>query len=344
MFTVDEFPGRSLTVKGKHLLYFGGTAYLGLQNDPEFQSLFIANIKKYGTGYSASRKSNIQLSIFERAETYLADLVGSKDCITLSSGYLAGQLVRDYFESNEYHLIYAPNTHAALFRGKQILCDSWEDLWQEITKIELKIPVVLLDSLDFLGENYPNYQPLKKIPLDKVIVVVDDSHGIGITGKHGEGSFKILQSLNPKELLVSCSLGKGFGIQAGAIFGNSERLKKMKETQFFGGSSPASPASLATLMNACHLYSKKRQRLHQNTALFLNLLSDPSQFIYTKGHPTFSFQNKTLAKKLEDNGVLVTNFRYPTARDQPMSRIVISASHTVGDITTLCSFLNTKTI
>lgn len=344
MFTVDEFPGRSLTVKGKHFLYFGGTGYLGLQTDPAFQFLFIANIKKYGTGYSASRKSNIQLSIFEQAESHLANLVGSKDCITLSSGYLAGQLVRDYFDATKYRLFYAPNTHAALYRGEQVLYPNWEDLEQEIKKNEHKIPVVLLDSYDFQGENYPDYQPLKKLPLHKVIVVVDDSHGIGIIGKKGEGSFKKLQSLKPRELLVSCSLGKGFGIQAGAIFGNAERLKKMRKTQFFGGSGPASPASLATLMDAYQLYSIKRKRLHQNTELFLSLLSNPSQFIYTKGHPTFSFQNESLAKRLEENGILVTNFRYPTEHDQPMSRIVISASHTAGDITTLCTFLNKETI
>ena len=41
MFTIDEFPDRSINIDGKEYLYFGGTSYLGLQTDPEFQLLFI---------------------------------------------------------------------------------------------------------------------------------------------------------------------------------------------------------------------------------------------------------------------------------------------------------------
>ena len=93
MYTIDGFPGRTITKDGKELLYFGGTSYLGLQTDADFQSIFIENIKKYGTAYSASRKSNIKISIFDEVDQYLAEMVGSKACISMSSGYLAGQLV-----------------------------------------------------------------------------------------------------------------------------------------------------------------------------------------------------------------------------------------------------------
>lgn len=342
MYTIDTFPGRTITHNGKSYLYFGGTAYLGLQTDPEFQALFISNIKKYGTGYSASRKSNVQLSIFQEAETYLANLVGSAACITLSSGYLAGQLICDYFNSSDHQLFYAPNTHSALVRGTQTVFDNWENLFKKITEMKPKDPVLLLDSVDFQGSNYPNYEWLQKLPLDHIILVVDDSHGIGITGKEGQGSFDYLKSLRPKELLVSCSMGKGFGVQAGAIFGNRERLEALKDTRFFGGASPASPASLATILRSHDLYTEKRDLLLQNTELFLNLLSDSSPFVHLKGHPTFSFQNKALADKLEERRILVTNFRYPTEHDELMSRIVINTSHTKGDILKLCTVLNEK--
>ncbi len=68
-------------------------------------------------------------------------------------------------------------------------------------------------------------------------------------------------------------------------------------------------------------------------------MKDLSLFIYTEGHPCFSFQNEVLAKQLEDHGILTTNFRYPTATDALMSRIVISAFHTKADITKLCDIL-----
>tara|TARA_R110000765_G_scaffold411795_1_gene511083 strand:+ start:1586 stop:2632 length:1047 start_codon:yes stop_codon:yes gene_type:complete len=340
MITIDEFPGRAITKDGKDFLYFGGTSYLGLQTDHEFQELFIKNIKKYGTSYSASRKSNIRISIFDKAESYLSNMVGSESCITMSSGYLAGQLVCDYFNNEDYKLYYAPNTHSALFRGQQEVYQSWQQLETDILNNLKEKQVLFLDSIDFNGNNYPDYIPLQKLPLENIILVIDDSHGIGITGKDGGGSFSHLQSLKPKELLVTCSLGKGFGIQAGAIFGNHQRIENLKDTQFYGGSSPATPAALATLVDAQSTFSFKRDLLHRNTALFLKNLANPLFFSTSKGHPTFSFKNEQIAKILAENGILVTNFRYPTEDDDLMSRIVLSSSHQKADILKLCKILN----
>ncbi|WP_299800136.1 pyridoxal phosphate-dependent aminotransferase family protein [uncultured Maribacter sp.] len=342
MFTIDKFPDRTIAVDGKEYLYFGGTSYLGLQTDVEFQSLFINNIKKYGTSYSASRKSNIRISIFDEVDAFLAEIIGSETCVTMSSGYLAGQLVCNYFSHPDYQLYYAPNTHSALYRNHQEIFQSWHELENAINLNSKKTPVLFLDSIDFHGDNYPEYNFLKKLALKDIILVVDDSHGIGITGENGGGSFKFLQSLAPKELLVSCSLGKGFGIQAGAIFSSNNIINVLKNTQFFGGASPATPASLATLRDASSLIATKRMLLANNTDLFLKNVSNRSLFVHAEGHPTFNFQNEILAIYLEENGIIVTNFRYPTENDSLMSRIVLSASHTNEDILKLCTILNSN--
>ena len=340
MLTIDEFPDRTIAIDGKEHLYFGGTSYLGLQTDAEFQSLFIKNIKKYGTAYSASRKSNIRISVFDEVDAHLAEIVGNEACVTMSSGYLAGQLICDYFSNADYQLFYAPNTHSALYRNQQKVFQNWTALENAIKTNTNKTPVLFLDSIDFHGDNYPDYSFLKKLPLHKIILVADDSHGIGITGKNGGGSFSVLQSFAPKGLLVSCSLGKGFGIQAGAIFGSKNMIKNLKDTKFFGGASPATPASLATLRDASSLIATKRMQLAKNMNLFLKNLSNRSLFVYVQGHPTFNFQNEPLAIYLEEKGIIVTNFRYPTENDSLMSRIVISASHTKEDILKLCNILN----
>ena len=340
MFTIDEFPDRSINIDGKEYLYFGGTSYLGLQTDSEFQGLFINNIKKYGTAYGASRKSNIKIAVFDEVDAYLSKVVGSEACITMSSGYLAGQLVCDFLKSDEYQSFYAPNTHSALYSGQQDLYPNWVELTKAIHNSPKKTPVLFLDSIDFHGDNYPDYSFLKKLPLQDIILVVDDSHGIGITGENGGGSFKFLQSLQPKELLVSCSLGKGFAVQAGAIFSTQRIIDLLKETQFFGGASPATPASLATIKDAHQLFETKRAQLYKNTALFLSKLKSTSSLVHVEGHPTFNFQNETLATHLEENRIIVTNFRYPTKNDSLMSRIVLSASHTNKDILTICNILN----
>ena len=87
--SIQRIPDREIFIEGKPYLYFGGTAYLGLQNYAPFKTLYLKNVSEYGMHYGASRKSNIKLNIYEQAEQQLAEWVGSEGCLTMSSGYLA---------------------------------------------------------------------------------------------------------------------------------------------------------------------------------------------------------------------------------------------------------------
>jgi 7-keto-8-aminopelargonate synthetase-like enzyme len=348
-YKIALFPGREIKIEDKNYLYFGGTAYLGLQTDQDFQNIYIRNIQKYGTNYGASRKSNIQISIFEEAENHLAKLVGSPSCITMSSGYLAGQFVTQIFSKKDYKLFYAPHTHSALYQTKQkskktksfVTFSSLNfAVRHHLEKKKNTIPVIFLDAIDFSGANHPNFEGLSQLPLSKIILVVDDSHGIGIVGEKGGGVYKKLQSFNAKELIVCCSLGKGFGVQAGAIFGIKERISDLTETEFYGGASPASPANIASIVDAQHIFTSKRIQLQKNIECFIANLNSTKKFHFMNGHPAFSFQDEQLTEYLKQNNIIVTSFRYPNENSSLMSRIVISAAHTENDILKLCEVLN----
>lgn len=87
--TVDQFPDRTVEVDGKSFLYFGGTSYLGMATHPEFQKLLCESIQQWGTAYGSSRNSNIQLSIYQEAETLFSSLIGCESALFVSSGTLA---------------------------------------------------------------------------------------------------------------------------------------------------------------------------------------------------------------------------------------------------------------
>ena len=346
VYNLDSFPSNHISTEGKNYLYFGGTSYLGLQTDVDFQNIFIENIRKHGTNYGASRKSNVRLNIYDETEAYLSKLVGSEACVSMSSGYLAGQLIAQSLNTEKHSFFYAPNTHAALNLSitENKSTQSYREL-KAILNFHLanqteETPVVFLDAVDFHGTNFPDFEDLKSLPLSNTILVVDDSHGIGITGENGGGVFKTIEALNPKELIVCCSLGKGFGIQAGAIFGSKYRINKLENTAFFGGSSPAAPANLATIVSAENIYNAKRKTLKHNIDYFINNIENLKRFKWMKTHPAFSFSNEQLNKHLENNNIIVTSFRYPDETSPIMSRIVISAAHTVEDISRLCEVLN----
>lgn len=342
-YAIDSFPGRKITIDGTSYLYFGGTSYLGLQTDAKFQDLLITNIRTYGTNYGASRKSNIEISVYKDVEKHLAALVGSPDCVTLSSGYLAGQLVAQTMNSKQQELFYAPDTHSAVHVSKKNIFTSFDSLNTAVREHLQKFqstPVVFLDTLDTEGLNYPNFKALKQLPLNELIIVADDSHGIGIIESNGSGVYQVLKALQPKELIVCCSLGKGFGIQAGAIFGNKKRIDEFKNTDFFGGASPAAPAALALLCQAKDIFEDKRALLQQRIQLFTNEVKNLSQFTFIPHHPAFTFSNSKLASHLKANNIIVTNFNYPTEKSTLMSRIILSAHHTKNDIYRLTGVIN----
>jgi len=343
-FEIDHFPGRELKVNGKSFIYFGGTSYLGLQTDADFQKLFIANIKKYGTNYGASRKSNVRLQIFDETEAYLAKLVGSEACTTLSSGYLSGQLIAQHFNTAAYTSFYAPNTHSALFTDTQQCFNNYDDLNAAVRNSLQRnygtTPVVFLDAIDFSAANYPSFKGIAALPLNQLMLVVDDSHGIGIVGPNGSGVYPLLKRLQPKELIISCSLGKAFGVQAGAIFGPKNRIAKLTDTEFFGGASPATPAALASLQQAATIYNSKRNNLQANIALFKSEVNTLSHFSWMENHPAFSFTNPQLTAFLKQKQIVLTSFNYPNEAASVSSRIIISAAHTEDDIRLLAAAIN----
>ena len=339
---------RSISTKIKHkgelYTYFGGTNYLGLYHHFRFKRKMLKGVLKYGVHFGASRKSNIGLDIFNKAEAKLSKICGAKAALTVSSGYLAGQLVASLFKEKRYKSFYSPNTHPALERQKYKQYPDYENFVEAVNeyvqKGPKKTPLIFLDTIDFFGMNYPDYQWLTKLPLDQCILIADDSHGIGIT-ENGAGSYRILKELRPKELLVCCSLGKGFGIGAGAIIGSKKRIAKIKETSFFGGASPASPGQLYAFIKSSEIYEKQYKKLHKNIRIFIKQLKYPEKFNFHPNHPAFGFRDEELCELLEEHKILMTKFNYPTEKDPLIYRIVITARHTKMDIEKLTELINT---
>lgn len=341
---VQTYPGTLLEHQGDKYHYFGGTSYLGIQLEPQFTAIALEMIKRYGTNYGASRRSNIQLEIYEQAETYLAGWIGSEATLTMSSGYLAGQLIAQHFKSAEHRLFYAPNSHSALYTSNTRPYTTYTTLnialREHLDKKESAVPVVFLDSIDFSGCNYPDFDILRTLPLDSCILVVDDSHGIGVVGENGAGVFRTLKSLPCRELLLCASLGKAAGIQAGVIAGERSRIEKLKASDFFNGASPAAPFYLAQFMEAQEIYKLKRKKLQKNISLFLDLTRDLKILNSMPHYPVFGYSDHNVTEGLRKRNILVTDFRYPTEDSYATNRIVLTAAHTEEDINVLAKALN----
>ncbi len=341
---VSSYPGRSLEYRGKDYLYFGGTSYLGMQQDAEFRALAHEAIERYGSTYGASRRANIQFTIYEEAETYIAGWVGSEAALTLSSGYLAGQMLANHFKNKDHSLFYAPNTHSALYTSGAKPYTTYTTLAialrEHLDQKSAKTPVVFIDSIDFSGCNYPNFEILKTLPLESCILVVDDSHGIGVIGQEGGGVYRSLKSLPCRELVLCASLGKALAVQAGLVAGNTARIAKMKASDFFGGASPAAPFYLSQFLKAFPIYQRKRKDLGQNINFFLDALKIENLLNSMPEYPVFGYSEPKLTEHLLKHNILVTDFRYPTEDTYATHRIVLTSAHKREDLSALANSLN----
>lgn len=343
----DRLPGRTLVVNGEEFLFFSGTSYLGIPVNEEFRRCVLEGMARYGTNYSSSRNSNLQLRVFEEAEDYLASYTGAEAAFTMSSGYLAGQALVQALQGNG-HFIYAPNTHPALWRSTSDEVTGDYDAWVgpmlgQVRASKEKHIVLVCNSLDPLKARNHGFSWLSALPDDKQItLIVDDSHGFGMTGENGAGIFGQLKTrLNPNvQLVVASSMGKALGIPAGVVLGDKVLIDRLRHSHYFGGASPAIPAYLYAFLQCESVFKEARQKLFSNIAYFLQHLEQPEQFSYFEQYPVFGVHEHHLAGYLQEHGVIISSFRYPTPADDPITRVILSSAHEGEDIKRLTGLIN----
>ena len=310
---------------------FSGTAYLGIPHLPEFRAYLMEGIQRWGTHYGGSRLSNTAPSIYTDAEDFLAGMVGAPSSLLLSSGTLAGQIVLKVI-SKEARLSLAPGVHPALWpdEGPQGLhFDQWTDSMASLCASPGTPIALLANSIDPIGVRTFDFSFLSHIPIRRrVILVVDDSHGFFLMGKHGKGVYPSLAALAGIEILVISSLGKAASIPAGVVLGPQDWIEKIKKAPFFGGASPAPPAYIYALLAAGTIYETQRTRLNALLNYFIRHLPESPALHFMPGFPVFRIEDPVKVKALQTAGIEFSAFSYPTPADPIVSRIVINAGHT----------------
>lgn len=353
MYQIDQLPGRTALIEGEEWLYFSGTAYLGMVQNPQFHKLITEGLQQYGTHYGGSRLAAIQLPAFEETEAVLAGLTGAPAALVVSSGTVAGQLAVKHLIRSNTRPFFAPRLHPALWPDNYLPTVSTFGEWRQkvlrvlgrwsADKAPLPIPLLLSDALDNLYARAYDFSWLSELPRDFPIqVIIDDSHGLGITGPAGGGIYAQINAPDNVELLVVSSLGKAFGVPGGVILGEKERLEKIRQSPHFGGASPVPPAFLHAFIQGQALYRDNLRRLRHNVRLFEEALPEGHAFQSFDEYPVFYTPDTGLAAYLEQHHVLVSSFPYPTSEDELVTRIVLNSLHTRADVERLAGLIRNR--
>ena len=325
---VNEFPDRKILVDGVEYLYFGGTNYLGITTNPEFQTILFESIKKWGTGYGSSRSSNVKLSIYETAEKLLAKNIHSEAALTVSSGMLSGKLVVEYLSKNTDAMFHFPDAHPALMNPPSLPIILNGKLNAKLFDKSISKIAVLTDAVPSQYVEPIDLNILLTIPKEiQINLVIDESNTFGILGNDWQNALK-KENIN---IIKVASLGKAIGISGGVIAGNTSFISEIQNQASFIGAAGMNPAFLETYVNAQEIYVLQKQKLQRNLNYLDRNFTDRGKFTYHSSYPIIYFDDEMVSKKLLEHKIITTSFKYTNASGK-LNRIVITANHSIEDL------------
>ena len=178
---------------------------------------------------------------------------------------------------------------------------------------------------------------------ENLVVVVDDSHGVGAFGATGRGTEEVT-GCEGVDLLVG-TLGKAFGVNGGYVTASDTIVNYLRETSpFYVYSNPITPAEAEAAHVAVDRIDSEHGRaalahLRTLTARFREGISRLGLETVSGEHPVVPLlvrdteRTRRLVAHLRENAILATGLNYPVVpKGQEEIRFQISADHTTGDI------------
>ncbi len=320
-------------------LIFSGTNYLGVSQSRDFRRLVEQGFELFGLHYGGSRFSGLCPPIFNQAEKTLAKLSGAEEALIVSSGSSAGILATQLLEPSD-HIIAAKDTHPALLNIKHKV-SFYHSLSSAVAdRIGPNGPLTILcNAIDPLHCRPTDFSFVNELnPLD--LLIVDDSHGFGVTGENGGGIHQYLKEQTAAKIIVTGSLGKGFGVPGGVILSDADIIQKVKSLPNFGGGAPPPAAYIFAFNHGQDYYDEARKKLLQNIDYFKDKLKQIDSFRYLEDYPVFYTSKNELADYLLKEEIEISSFRYPTPQSDLITRIVLNSGHSLEDIDRLTTSIN----
>jgi glycine C-acetyltransferase len=190
--------------------------------------------------------------------------------------------------------------------------------------------------MEIAGRHHAGYE-------EGVVVVVDDSHGVGAFGATGRGVEEHTGSA-PADVLVG-TLGKAFGVNGGYVASSRSVVRFLRETSpMYIYSNPITAGEARAALRSLEILDsgegrKLLERLRSLTKRFHDGLDAIGIETLPGEHPVVPLMIRDTAKTrstvryLFENGVLVTGLSYPVVpKGDEEIRAQINADHTEEDI------------
>jgi len=262
-----------ITINGKEYLTFASNNYLGLAKSDELVRCIISNLKKYGIGTGSTRILSGNLSIQTELEKKLASFFGYGGSITFSSGFLANvgviRMLVDPFpytkllsHGQEGVIISDELNHASVIDGirlskaERIIYkhNDMNELSSILERNRRKRKLIVTDSVFSMDGDIADLHAITKLAKEhNALVFLDDSHGVGVLGPHGEGAAHHLGIKDGIHVIMG-SFTKSFGSIGGYIACSNEIEEYLRVTaRPYIFSDPIIPSVVAGLIKTVEI-------------------------------------------------------------------------------------------
>jgi glycine C-acetyltransferase len=327
--------------------------YLGLADDPRVVAAAHAALDRWGYGMASVRFICGTAEPHKELEERLSAFLGTDDTILYSSCFDANTGLFETLLGPEDVVISDELNHASIVDGIR-LCKARRLRYRNrdmaaleealASAADARFRLVATDGV-FSMDGY--LAPLRDICdlADRydALVMVDDSHAVGVVGPTGRGTPELF-GVTGRVDMVTGTLGKALGgASGGYVSGRAEivaMLRQRSRPYLFSNSvaPPVVAASLAVL-KLLDTSDGPRGRLRDNTRFFREQMTAHGFDIPPGEHPIVpvllgdAVLAARMADRLLDEGVYVTAFSYPVVpRGAARIRCQVTAAHDRVDL------------
>jgi glycine C-acetyltransferase len=323
--------------------------YLGLADHPEVVAAGIEGLKQYGAGTASVRFICGTLECHRQIEQTIARFVGTESALTYVSCWTANEAVFPTLVGPDDVILSDELNHASIIDSIRLVSKVIpREVYRhsDLADLETRLKAhagkacrwVVTDGVFSMEGDVARLPELVSLCRQyEALLVVDDSHGVGVLGKTGRGTPEHF-GLHGQIDMLTGTLGKALGGAAGGYVAAAtpaiEVLEQRARTSLFSNALPATVAcSARRAIEITEREPARVARLHANVAriragltkLGFHLHDSPTAIIPIM----IGDEADAIAKsrRLMELGVLVIGFGYPVVpKGQARLRVQVSAA------------------
>ena len=356
--------GRRYLLEGegeKAFLRMNANNYLGLSFRPEVVAAEEEAVRQFGTGPGAVRFISGSWSPHTAIERRLAQFHGREAVMLFSSAYATVMGVLPPLITDKTAVISDALNHSCIINAIALARPAEKHIYRHLDMAELEAglaaaaktcsrAIIVTDGIFSMRGDHAPIEAIMALARqydagfpENVVVMVDNSHGVGAFGQTGRGTEEYTRS-GPADILVA-TLGKAFGVSGGYVAGADTIIRYLRETSpFYIYSNPITPGEAAAALAAVELVDGPVGRellahLRAMTGRFKAGLTKLRFETLAGEHPVVplmlrqSARTSALVAHLRERSILATGLSYPVVpKGEEEIRFQISADHVPADI------------